>query len=336
MGIPSHLVCLLRNLYKDQVATVRTDHGTTDRFKIGKGVWQGCILSPSLFNSYAEHIMRHAGLEESKAGVKIAGRNINNLRYADDTTLMTESEEELRSLITKVKEESAKAGLQLNVKKTKIMATTSIDNWQIEGENVEAVTDFIFLGVKITADADCSQEIRRRLLLGRRAMANLDKIVKSRDITLATKVCIVKAMVFPIVTYGCESWTIRKAERRKIDAFELWCWRKILRVPWTARRSNQSILQEIMPGCSLEGRILEAKLKYFGHIMRRRESFEKITMLGEMEGKRKRGQPRARWMDGILEVTELTLKELGAVTADRELRHGLVHEITKSRRQLND
>uniref|UniRef100_A0A803SMW9 ribonuclease H n=1 Tax=Anolis carolinensis TaxID=28377 RepID=A0A803SMW9_ANOCA len=217
MGIPSHRVCLLRNLYKDQVATVRTDHGTTDWFMIGKGVRQGCILSPSLFNLYAEHIMRRAGLDESKAEVKIAGRNINNLRYADDTTLMAESEEELMSLITKVKEESAKAGLQLNIKKTKI-----IDNCQIEGENVEAVTDFIFLGTKITADADCSQEIRRRLLLGRRAMANLDKIVKSRDITLATKVRIVKAMVFPIVTYGCESWTVRKAEQRKIDAFELW------------------------------------------------------------------------------------------------------------------
>ncbi|XP_062814690.1 leucine-rich repeat-containing protein 4C isoform X2 [Anolis carolinensis] len=336
MGIPSHLVCLLRNLYKNQVSTVRTDHGTTDWFKIGKGLWQGCILSPSLFNLYAEHIMQHAGLEESKARVKIAGRNINNLRYADDTTLMAESEEELKSLITKVKEESAKAGLQLNIKKTKIMATTPIDNWQIEGENVEVVTDFIFLGAKITADADCSQEIRWHLLLGRRAMANLDKIVKSRDITLAMKVRIVKAMVFPIVTYGCESWTIRKAERRKIDGFELWCWRKILRVPWTARRSNQSILQEIMPCCSLEGRILEAKLKYFGHIMRRQEKLEKITMLGKMEGKRKRGRPRARWMDGILEMTGLTLKELGAVTANRELWCGLVHEVTKSRRRLND
>uniref|UniRef100_A0A803U0M2 ribonuclease H n=1 Tax=Anolis carolinensis TaxID=28377 RepID=A0A803U0M2_ANOCA len=293
MGIPSHLVCLLRNLYKDQVATVRTDHGTTDWFKIGKGVRQGCILLPYLFNLYSEHIMRRVGLDESKAGVKISGRNINNLRYADDTILMAESEEELRSLITKVKEESAKAGLQLNIKKTKIMATRPIDNWQIEGKNVEAVTDFIFLGAKITADGDCSQEIRRRLLLGRRAMANLDKILKSRDITLATKVRIVKAMVFPIVTYGCESWIIRKAEPRKIDTFELWCWRKILRVPWTARRSNQSILQEIMPGCSLEGRILEAKLKYFGHIMRRQESLEKIMMLGEMEGKRKKGRPRA-------------------------------------------
>uniref|UniRef100_A0A803T6T6 ribonuclease H n=1 Tax=Anolis carolinensis TaxID=28377 RepID=A0A803T6T6_ANOCA len=200
MGIPSHLVCLLRNLYKDQVATVRTDHRTTDWFKIGKGVRQGCILLPYLFNLYAEHIMRRAGLVKSKAEVKISGRNTNNLRYADDTTLMAESEEELSSLITRVKEESANTGLQLNIKKTKIVATRLIDNWQIEGENVEEVTDFIFLGAKITADADCSQEIRKCLLLGRRAMANLDKIVKSSDITLATKVSIVKAMVFPIVT----------------------------------------------------------------------------------------------------------------------------------------
>uniref|UniRef100_A0A803TTK5 ribonuclease H n=1 Tax=Anolis carolinensis TaxID=28377 RepID=A0A803TTK5_ANOCA len=336
MGIPSHLFCLLRNLYKDQVAIVRTDHGTTDWFKIGKGVRQGRILSPYLFNLYAEHVMRRVGLHDSKAGVKISGRNINNLRYADDTTLMAESEEELRSLITKVKEESAKAGLQLNIKKTKIMATRPIDNRQIEGENVEAVTDFIFLGAKITADADCSQEIRRRLLLGRRAMANLERILKSRDITLATKVRIVKAMALPIVTYGCESWTIRKAERRKTDAFELWCWRKILRVPWTTRRSNQSILQEIMPDCSLEGRILETKMKYFDHIMRRQERLEKIMMLGEMEGKRKRGQPRVRWMDGILEVTGSTLKELRVATADREFWRGLVHEVTKSRKRLNE
>uniref|UniRef100_A0A803ST63 Reverse transcriptase domain-containing protein n=1 Tax=Anolis carolinensis TaxID=28377 RepID=A0A803ST63_ANOCA len=191
--------------------------------------------------------MLRVGLDESKAGVKIAGRNINNLKYADYTTLMAESEEELRSLLTKVKEESAKAGLQLNIKTTKIMATRLIDNWQIEGENVEVVTDFIFLGVKITADADSSQEMRRCLLLGRKAMTNLDKIVKSRDNTLTTKVHIVETMVFPVVTYGCKSWTIKKAEQRNTDAFELESWRKILRVPWTTRRSNQSILQDFPP-----------------------------------------------------------------------------------------
>ncbi|XP_058019784.1 uncharacterized protein LOC131188495 [Ahaetulla prasina] len=210
MGVPDHLICLLRNLYAGQEATVRTGHGTTDWFKIGKGVRQGCILSLCLFNLYAEHIMRKAGLDESKIGIKIAGRNINNLRYADDTTLMAESEEELKSLLMRVKEESAKVGLKLNIKKTKIMASVPFNSWQINGEEMEVVTDFIFLGSKITADGDCSQEIKSRLLLGRKAMANLDSVLKSRDITLPTKVHIVKAMVFPVAMYGCEGWTIRK------------------------------------------------------------------------------------------------------------------------------
>ncbi|XP_055293199.1 uncharacterized protein LOC129563414 [Moschus berezovskii] len=223
MGIPDHLTCLLRNLYAGQEATVRTGHGTTDWFQIGKGVRQGCILSPCLFNFYAEYIMRNAGLEEAQAGIKIAGRNINNLRYADDTTLMAESEEELKSLLMKVKEESEKVGLKLNIQKTKIMASGPITSWEIDGKTVETVSDFVFLGSKITADADCSHEIKRRLLLGRKVMTNLDSILKSRDITLPTKVRLVKAMVFPVVMYGCESWTLKKADRRRIDAFELKC-----------------------------------------------------------------------------------------------------------------
>ena len=195
--------------------------------------------------------MRNTGLEEAQAVIKIAGRNINNLRYADGTTLiMAESEEELKSLLIKVTEESEKVGLKLNIQKTKIMASGLITSWQIDGETVETVSDFIFLGSKITADGDCSQEIKRYLLHGRKVMTNLDSILKSRDITLPTKVHLVKAMVFPVVMYGCESWTV-KAECRRIDAFELWCWRRLLRVPWTARRSNQSILKEISPGCSL-------------------------------------------------------------------------------------
>ena len=197
--------------------------------------------------------MRNAVLEEAQAGVKIAGRNINNLRYADDTTLMAESKQELKSLLMKVKEESEKVGLKLNIQKTKIMACGPITSWEIDAETVETVSDFIFLGSKITADGDCSHEMKRRLLLGRKVMTNLDSILKSRDISLPTKVRLVKAMVFPVVVYGCESWTVKKSECRKIDAFELWCWRRLLRVPWTARRSNQSILKEISPGCSLEG-----------------------------------------------------------------------------------
>ena len=185
--------------------------------------------------------MRNTGLEEVQDGIKIAGRNINNLRYADDTTLMAESEEELKSLLIKVKEESEKVGLKLNIQKTKVMASGPITSWQIDGETVETVADFIFLGSKITADGDCNHEIKTRLLLGRKAMTNLDSIFKGRDITLSTKVRLVKAMVFPVVMYGCESWITKKAECRRIDAFELWCWRRLLRVPWTARRSNQTI-----------------------------------------------------------------------------------------------
>ena len=206
------------------------------------------------------YIMQNARLDEAEDGIKIAGRNINNLRYADDTTLMAESEEELKSLLTKVKEESEKVGLKLNIQKTKIMASGSITSRQINGETVVTVSDFTFGGSKITADGDFSHEIKRRLLLGRKVMTNLDSILKSRDITLPTKVRLVKAMVFPVVTYGCESWTVKKAERRRIDAFELWCWRRLLRVPWTARRSNQSILKEIIPGISLEGMMLKLKV----------------------------------------------------------------------------
>ena len=208
MGIPDHLTCLLRNLYTGQEATVRTGHGTTDWFQIGKGVCQGCVLSPCLFNLYAEYTVRNAGLEEAQAGIKIAERNINNLRYADDTTLMAESEEELKSILMKVKEESEKVGLKLNIQKTKIMVSHPITSWQIDEETVETVADFIFLGSKIRADGDCSHEIKSCLLLGRKVMTNLDNILKNRDITLPTKVHLVKAMVFPVVMYGSESWTI--------------------------------------------------------------------------------------------------------------------------------
>ena len=251
MGIPDHLICLLRNLHAGQEATVRTGHKTTYWFQIGKGVHQGCILSPCLFNLF-------------------------NLRYADDTTLMAESEEELKSLLMKVKEETEKVGLKLNIQKTTIMASGPITSWEIDKETV---SDFDFGGSKITADGNCSHEIKRRLLLGRKVMTNLDSILKRRDIILPTNVHLVKAMVFPVVTYRCESWTVKKVESRRTDAFELWFRRRLLRVPWTARRSTQSILKEISPGCSLEGLMLKLKLQYFGHLMRRVVSLEKTQML---------------------------------------------------------
>ena len=200
---------------------------------------------------------------------------------------MTENKEKLKNLFMKVKEVSEKPGLKLNIQKTNIMASGPIISWQIDGETMKTVTDFIFLGSKFTAGGDCSHEIKRRLLLGRKAMTNLDSILKSRDITLPTKVHLVKAMVFPVVIYRCESWTIKKAECQRTDASELWCWRRLLRVPWMARRSNQSILKEISPEYSLEGLML--KLQYFGHLMQRNESLEKTLMLGKIEGRRRRG-----------------------------------------------
>ena len=211
--------------------------------------------------------MRNTGLEEAQAGIKIAERNINNLRCSHDTTLMAESEEELKGLLMKVKEESEKVGLELNIQRTMIMASGPITSWEINGETVEIVSEFILGGSKITADGDCSHEIKRRLLLGRNVMTNLNSILKSRDITLPTKVHLVKAMVFPVVMYGCEFWTVKKPECQRIDAFELWCWRRLLRVPWTAGRSNQSILKEISPACSFEGLMLKLKLQYFGHLV---------------------------------------------------------------------
>ena len=202
---------------------------------------------------------------------------------------MAESEEELKSLLMKMKEESEKVVLKLNIQKTKVMASSSITSWQIDGETVKTVRDFIFLGSKITVDSDCSHEIKRRLLLGRKVMTNLDSILKSRDTTLSTKSHLVKAMVFPVVMYGCESWIIKKAECQRINTFKLWYWRRLLRVPWTARRSNQSILKEINPGCSLEGMMLKLKLQYFGHLMRRVDSLEKTLALGGIGGGRRRG-----------------------------------------------
>ena len=220
--------------------------------------------------------MGNAGLDETQVRIKFARRNINNLSYADDITLMAESKQQLKSLLMKVKEKCEKAGLKLNIQKTKIMASGPITSWQIDGETVETVAGFIWGGSKITADSDCSHEIKRHSL---KVTTNLDSILKSRYITLPTKVHLVKAMVCPVVMYGCESWTIKKAEFQRIDAFELQCWRRLVRIPWTARRSNQSILKEINSECSLEGLMLKLKLQYFGHLMLRADSFEKTLML---------------------------------------------------------
>ena len=259
-------------MYFGQVTTV---HGTTDWFQIGKGVCQGCTLSPCLFSLYAEYIIKNARLDEAQAGIKIAGRNINNLRYTDDITLTTESEEELKSLLMKVKEESEQSGLKLNIQKTKIKASCPITSWQIDEETV---TDFNLGSSKITADGDCSHDIKT-LAPWEKSDDKHGQCIKKQRHYFTNKVCLVKAMVFPVVMNGCESWTIKKAEHQIIDAFELWCWRRLLRVPWTARRTNQSVLKETNPEYSLGGLMLKLKLQYFDHLLQRADSPEKTQIL---------------------------------------------------------
>jgi hypothetical protein len=320
----------MRNLYEEQEATVRTEHGETESFGIGKGVRQGCILSPSLFNLYAERVMREAGVEDGEEGISIGGRTLNNFRYADDVTLMAEGQDSLRALIERVKEAGEKAGLYLNMKKTKVLTTTNIQKFMIQNEEVEVVKSFGFLGSTIEDEGECQMEIKRRITLGRVAMTGLQRIWKDRGISADTKKRLVKTLVHPIMTYGCETWTMKKKDRDRVNAFENWCWRRLLRIPWTAKRTNASIRKQLDINSLLSDYIAKQKLKYFGHVMRG-DGLEKAVMIGMGGGKRGRGRPRMRWLDEIKQLTGLSLQELKEKVRDREAWRSIIMTATEGR-----
>jgi hypothetical protein len=287
-------------------------------------------LSPTLFNLYAERIVREAQLDEVEESVRIGGRLLNNLRYADDTTLAASTSNGLQNLIGKVKTASEKAGLFLNVKKTKVMTTAQLDSFKAADETLEVVKSFSFLGSTVTDDGNCGTEIARRIALGKVAMSGLNKIWKDRSISVSTKVRLVKALVFPIMTYGCETWTTKKREQEKIRAAEYWCWRKMLRIPWTAKRTNASIAKEVGEPVSLTSVIAKMKLSYFGHVMRA-NSLEKSVMTGMGEGKRGRGRPRTRWIDEIKQLMGLTMEQLKEAVKDRTRWRQMIIDVTKGR-----
>lgn len=331
MGIPEHLIVLLRNLYTNQEATVRTEHGVCKWFPIEKGVRQGCILSPYLFNLYAEQIIRNAGLYEDERGIKLGGRTINNLRYADDTTLLAESEDDLKQLLLKVEQRSLEMGLSLNINKTKIMTTNGSAKVWINNEEIETVNSFNLLGSTINDKATSVDDIKKRIALGKSAVNDLSRIFTDKNIQLRTKVRIVNSMVFPVMMYGCESWTVKKQDLRKVDAFEMWCWRRILQVPWTARRTNKSIIEEIQPDLCLQGKIMKLQLSYFGHIARRPHSLEHDMMFGYMDGKRKPGRPATRWTDTIKDITGISISNLKRNTQDRTAYRSTIYRVAMSR-----
>jgi hypothetical protein len=278
--------------------------------------------------------MRRVGLEDEK-GIRIGGRNINNLRYADDNTILAEGKRYLEKMLKKLKVESEKAGMRLNLKKTRIMTTGNLNKFKLDRTEIQIIDSYTFLGTIITRDGSMSKEINRRISSGRLAMIKLEKIMKDREVTVTTKSKIVETMIFPIVTYGSESWTVRKKERKKIYAFELWAWRRMLRTPWKDRRTNASIIDEVKPTRSLEATITQLKLRYFGHVMRTNGTLERDIMIRQVEGLRRQRRPHLRWMDSRKETTGFGLEKLKETVKDRNKWRRLVEEKTRNREQTN-
>ena len=334
MGVPEHLIVMLSNLYTNQEATIMTEYGETSNIPIGKGVRQGCILSPLLFNIYAEKIMREA-LDKWDKGIGIGGRKVSTLRYADDTTLIASNREDLIELIEKVKSSSEKAGLYLNVKKIKVMATGELDSIIVDGVNIEVVERFVFLGALITSDGQIDMELCRRIAMGKSAMGSLRKNFKDRDLRLATKVKIVQTLIFPIILYGAETWTLKKKERAKIDAFEMWCWRNLLGVTYIDRKTNIEIIASIKPKRTLEAEIVKLALSYFGHLVRA-DSMELQLMLGKMDGQRRRGRPHITWLNNVQNyIANDNIMKILAEARNIVIWRGTVMDVAKGQLRLD-
>jgi len=334
MGTPEHLIIMIQNLYNNQTAVLRTEFGNTEKIRIEKGVRQGCILSPLLFNIYAERIMRSANISNMN-GIRIGGREINNLRYADDTTLLARSEGKLKELLRRVKEHSEKAGLFLNVSKTKVMSTSNLQNFNLEDENIEVINNFNYLGAEITQLGICSQAIDKRLALARSAMMNMRTIWKDRNITLNTKIKLVKALVFPVALYGSETWVMKVRDRRRLDAFEMWCWRQLLGVTWKDRRTNIWVSENIKSGSTLEAEVVKNALKYFGHITRKDGCLEKEIMFAGATVSRRKGRPKKNWFDMIKGFTNMKISELCRMARNRDAWRRFVYEITRNRHRFD-
>ena len=332
MGAPQHTIQLLRDLYKDQLAIVRTEHGDTEWFGIGRGVRQGCILSPTLYNLYSEQIVRET-FEDTSWGFRIGGSLIQTLRYADDTTLVAESEQDLIDMLNRLRTNSQAAGLNMNVKKTKVMATEQMRAIFMNGQDIEVVREFNFLGSLITDTGGSESEIKKRLTLGKAAMNALSRIWKDRGLSVQTKLRIVNALVFPVATYAAETWTTTKSTRKNIQAFELWCYRRMLRIPWTKRVSNARVLTRVDEPSPLDGRILRRKIVYYGHVSRA-DGMEKMMMLGMVEGRRRRGRPKSRWIGEITEALGMSTGELERAAEDRERWRRLSWRAAQSRIRL--